>query len=150
MTRVVEVKDLTAGYLPGVNILNGTNLYADKGELIGIIGPNGAGKTTLFRMIVGEEKPEVQKRGNKKDKKRFLDKIDLMDISFCTTDPRSLAFSKKLNVLYMPNPVDESFEVLRNYENKYFIKKNDPARKSRSNESIQWFLGCYRSKSFNW
>ena len=55
-----------------------------------------------------------------KNKKRFLDKIDLMDISFCTTDPKSLNFNKKLNVYYMPNPVDESFEVLRNYENRYF------------------------------
>ena len=54
------------------------------------------------------------------NKKRFLDKINLMDISFCTTDPKSLNFSKNLNVLYMPNPVDESFEVLRNYENKFF------------------------------
>jgi len=53
MTRVVEVKDLTAGYLPGVNILNGANLYADKGELIGIIGPNGAGKSTLLKAIFG-------------------------------------------------------------------------------------------------
>ncbi len=55
-----------------------------------------------------------------KNKKRFLDKINLMDISFCTTDPKSLNFNKKFNVLYMPNPVDESFEVLKNYENKYF------------------------------
>ncbi len=27
--------------------------------IVGIIGPNGAGKTTLFRMIMGEEKPDV-------------------------------------------------------------------------------------------
>jgi len=53
MTRVVDVKDLVAGYLPGVNILNGANLYADKGELIGIIGPNGAGKSTLLKAIFG-------------------------------------------------------------------------------------------------
>ena len=51
--RVVEVKDLIAGYLPGVNILNGTNFHADKGELIGIIGPNGAGKSTLLKAIFG-------------------------------------------------------------------------------------------------
>ena len=39
-TAVVDVKDLVAGYLPGVNILNGTNLVAHQGELIGIIvGP---------------------------------------------------------------------------------------------------------------
>ena len=53
MTPVVEVKDLYAGYLPGVNILNGSNLYANKGELIGIIGPNGAGKSTLLKAIFG-------------------------------------------------------------------------------------------------
>ena len=29
------------------------NLYADKGELIGIIGPNGAGKSTLLKSIFG-------------------------------------------------------------------------------------------------
>ena len=53
MTPVVEVKNLYAGYLPGVNILNGANLYANKGELIGIIGPNGAGKSTLLKSIFG-------------------------------------------------------------------------------------------------
>jgi neutral amino acid transport system ATP-binding protein len=50
---VIETKDLLAGYLPGVNILNGTNLYANKGELIGIIGPNGAGKSTFLKAIFG-------------------------------------------------------------------------------------------------
>ena len=50
---VIEVTDLVAGYLPGVNILNGANLYAEKGELVGIIGPNGAGKSTLLKAIFG-------------------------------------------------------------------------------------------------
>jgi branched-chain amino acid transport system ATP-binding protein len=53
---VVEVKNLTAGYLPGVNILNDCNLTAAKGELIGIIGPNGAGKSTLLKSIFGQVK----------------------------------------------------------------------------------------------
>ena len=52
-TPVVEAKDLVAGYLPGVNILNGANFYADQGELVGIIGPNGAGKSTLLKAILG-------------------------------------------------------------------------------------------------
>ena len=38
---VVQADNLTAGYLPGINILNGCTLEAYKGELIGIIGPNG-------------------------------------------------------------------------------------------------------------
>ncbi|MBK5239118.1 MAG: ABC transporter ATP-binding protein, partial [Actinomycetales bacterium] len=50
---VVHVKGLTAGYLPGVNILTKANLIARKGELIGIIGPNGAGKSTLLKAIFG-------------------------------------------------------------------------------------------------
>ena len=45
--------DLTAGYLPGVNILNGCSLELFDGELVGIIGPNGAGKSTLVKAIFG-------------------------------------------------------------------------------------------------
>ncbi|MBH0053345.1 MULTISPECIES: ABC transporter ATP-binding protein [unclassified Salinibacterium] len=56
---VVHVKGLTAGYLPGVDILNDCNLVANPGELIGIIGPNGAGKSTLLKAIFGQ----VQVRG---------------------------------------------------------------------------------------
>jgi neutral amino acid transport system ATP-binding protein len=50
---VVEITDLLAGYLPGINIINGANLVARKGELVGIIGPNGAGKSTLLKAIFG-------------------------------------------------------------------------------------------------
>jgi branched-chain amino acid transport system ATP-binding protein len=53
-TPVIEVRDVHAGYLPGVNILNGCNLVANEGELIGIIGPNGAGKSTLLKSIFGQ------------------------------------------------------------------------------------------------
>ncbi len=55
-TPVVEITNLIAGYLPGVNILNGANLVANQGELIGIIGPNGAGKSTLLKSIFGQVK----------------------------------------------------------------------------------------------
>jgi ABC-type branched-subunit amino acid transport system ATPase component len=50
---LVVADDLIAGYLPGVNILNGCDLYAMKGELVGIIGPNGAGKSTLLKAMFG-------------------------------------------------------------------------------------------------
>ena len=52
-TAVIEVKDVVAGYLPGVNILNGCSLVAYPGEMIGIIGPNGAGKSTLLKAMFG-------------------------------------------------------------------------------------------------
>jgi branched-chain amino acid transport system ATP-binding protein len=50
---LVRADNLVAGYLPGVNILNGTDLYARDGELVGIIGPNGAGKSTLLKALFG-------------------------------------------------------------------------------------------------
>ena len=50
---VLEATDLVAGYLPGINILNGCNLEVFPGELIGIIGPNGAGKSTLLKALFG-------------------------------------------------------------------------------------------------
>jgi branched-chain amino acid transport system ATP-binding protein len=52
-TPVIETKGLVAGYLPGVNILNSANFFANQGELVGIIGPNGAGKSTLLKAIFG-------------------------------------------------------------------------------------------------
>ena len=54
----------------------------------------------------------------KNNKKRFLDKIQLMDHSFCTTDPKSLKLSRKYKVSYMPNPVDETLDDLTVYKNK--------------------------------
>ena len=50
---VLRADDLIAGYLPGVNILNGADLYCMPGELVGIIGPNGAGKSTLLKALFG-------------------------------------------------------------------------------------------------
>ena len=44
---------VVAGYLPGVDILNGVDLVLGDGELVGIIGPNGAGKSTLVKAIFG-------------------------------------------------------------------------------------------------
>jgi branched-chain amino acid transport system ATP-binding protein len=50
---VLRADELVAGYLPGVNILNGCDLYCKDGELVGIIGPNGAGKSTLLKALFG-------------------------------------------------------------------------------------------------
>jgi ABC-type branched-subunit amino acid transport system ATPase component len=50
---VLRADNLIAGYFPGVNILNGCDLYCQPGELVGIIGPNGAGKSTLLKALFG-------------------------------------------------------------------------------------------------
>ena len=57
------------------------------------------------------------------NKKRFLNKIDIMDASFCTTHPSVLKFDVTKPIYYIPNPVDESFEKLNNFKHKEL--KND-------------------------
>jgi branched-chain amino acid transport system ATP-binding protein len=50
---LLEAKEVVAGYIPGVDILNGCDLRLFPGELVGIIGPNGAGKSTLLKALFG-------------------------------------------------------------------------------------------------
>jgi branched-chain amino acid transport system ATP-binding protein len=50
---LIHVDQVTAGYVPGVDILNQCSLELRAGELIGIIGPNGAGKSTLLKALFG-------------------------------------------------------------------------------------------------
>ncbi len=64
---LLVAEDVTAGYLPGVNILEGCNLELYPGEFVGIIGPNGAGKSTLLKSLFGlvnVRKGEVSLRGD--------------------------------------------------------------------------------------
>ena len=40
-----------------------------------------------------------------------------MDANFCTSDPKNIKIEKNKPTYYLPNPVDISFEKLKNYEN---------------------------------
>ena len=50
---VLQVENVVAGYIPGVDILNGVSAVARDGEIVTIVGPNGAGKSTLIKAIFG-------------------------------------------------------------------------------------------------
>jgi branched-chain amino acid transport system ATP-binding protein len=54
---MLEIKNVIAGYLPDVNVLQGINIHVNQGELVCMIGPNGAGKSTVLRTISGILKP---------------------------------------------------------------------------------------------
>ena len=52
-----------------------------------------------------------------RNKSRILDKIDHMDSTFITTCPTALDFLPKNNKnFYIPNPSDDSFETLNNFD----------------------------------
>ena len=60
----------------------------------------------------------LNKRGPdfERNKSRILDKIDLMDATFMTTNPSALKFLPNNNKKYpIPNPSDKSFETLNNF-----------------------------------
>ncbi|HMG44110.1 MAG TPA: ABC transporter ATP-binding protein [Acidimicrobiales bacterium] len=50
---LLAARNVVAGYVPGVNILDGTDLELFRGELVAVIGPNGAGKSTLVKALFG-------------------------------------------------------------------------------------------------
>jgi neutral amino acid transport system ATP-binding protein len=58
---LLSVESIHAGYVPGLDILQGLNLYVNPGELIAVIGPNGAGKSTLAKCICGLVPPHTGK-----------------------------------------------------------------------------------------
>jgi branched-chain amino acid transport system ATP-binding protein len=51
--RLLVADELVAGYVPGVDILQGCTAELFAGEIVGIIGPNGAGKSTLLKAVFG-------------------------------------------------------------------------------------------------
>jgi lipopolysaccharide export system ATP-binding protein len=54
--NVLATRDLVKVY-GGRAVVNGINVNAKGGEIVGLLGPNGAGKTTTFYMIVGLVRP---------------------------------------------------------------------------------------------
>jgi len=49
----LEVRNVTAGYVPDLPILRAVSIKVKSGSVNVVIGPNGAGKSTLIKAIVG-------------------------------------------------------------------------------------------------
>jgi len=50
---ILSVERLGAGYEPGLPIVNGASIHAERGEIVALLGPNGAGKSTLVKAVAG-------------------------------------------------------------------------------------------------
>lgn len=49
----LTARNLVAGYVPGINILNGMSVDVLRGQIRCVLGPNGTGKSTLLKAIFG-------------------------------------------------------------------------------------------------
>jgi ABC-type branched-subunit amino acid transport system ATPase component len=57
---LLELTDIHAGY-NGREILTGTTLRINPGEIVALVGPNGAGKSTILKVISGFIYPKLGK-----------------------------------------------------------------------------------------
>lgn len=77
MNLVLDVRDVSFSYLPGVPTLDRVAFTVPAGSLVGLIGPNGSGKSTLIRnltdllrlqsgrvLVAGHEHDSVAARGS--------------------------------------------------------------------------------------
>lgn len=102
-THVVHAENLFAGYLPGINILNGASLIADKGELIGIIGPNGAGKSTLLKAIFGQV--------NIREGRVLLNGEDITGLKANQLVSKGVAFVPQTNNVFPSLTIEENLQM---------------------------------------
>ncbi|WP_266083305.1 ABC transporter ATP-binding protein [Haladaptatus caseinilyticus] len=58
---MIEVDNIRAGYVPGIDIINGLSATFGSNQISSIIGPNGAGKSTLLKSIYGFVNPHQGK-----------------------------------------------------------------------------------------
>ncbi len=54
-SRVLETRKLRGGYGKMI-IVDGVDIYVEKGEIVALVGPNGSGKSTLLKTIYGVAK----------------------------------------------------------------------------------------------
>ena len=58
MTAMLQLKDVTAGYVGDIDILRKVNVSVEPGAITGLIGLNGAGKSTIMKTICGFLSPK--------------------------------------------------------------------------------------------
>ncbi len=59
MKAIIEVENLSFGYVPQQTILKNISFEVIRGRFLAIAGPNGAGKTTLLNLLCGLLKPKA-------------------------------------------------------------------------------------------
>ncbi len=100
---LLAAEDLVAGYVPGVDILDGVSLVVEEGEIATVIGPNGAGKSTLIKAIFGLLRPRAGRitlRGE-----------DLTGLEPHSITRRGMSYVPQLDNVFPSLTVEENLEM---------------------------------------
>ncbi|MGH2922530.1 MAG: ABC transporter ATP-binding protein [Solirubrobacterales bacterium] len=100
---ILRTENVIAGYIPGVDILNGVDLTVNEGEIVTVIGPNGAGKSTLIKSIFGLLRPRegrVELRGE-----------DLTGLRPHLITRRGMSYVPQLDNVFQSLTVDENLQM---------------------------------------
>ena len=107
----------------GRSVVNGVNITAAAGEIVGLLGPNGAGKTTSFYMIVGLVRPNSGR------------------VIFCGSDVTNYAMYKRarLGMGYLPQE-ESIFRKMTVEQNILAILETLPLSKAERKNRCQQLL----------
>ncbi len=100
---LLVTEDLVAGYVPGVDILDGVSLVVGEGEIATVVGPNGAGKSTLIKAIFGLLRPRAGRitlRGE-----------DLTGLEPHSITRRGMSYVPQLDNVFPSLSVEENLEM---------------------------------------
>ncbi len=100
---LLVTEGLVAGYVPGVDILDGVSLVVSEGEIATVVGPNGAGKSTLIKAIFGLLRPRAGRitlRGE-----------DLTGLEPHTITRRGMSYVPQLDNVFPSLSVEENLEM---------------------------------------
>ena len=136
---VLECNGIAAGYVKGLNILNGVDLVLNPGEIVSIIGPNGAGKSTLLKAIVGIIKINAGRL--------YLNGIDKTNIPTYKIIHEGLGYVPQVNNIFPSLSLKENLEmgnrkkIEKNFSDVY---KLFPLLEKRNNEKAGNLSGGQR------
>jgi neutral amino acid transport system ATP-binding protein len=100
---LLVTEDLVAGYVPGVDILDGVSLVVGEGEIVTVVGPNGAGKSTLIKAIFGLLRPRAGRIALRGE--------DLTGLEPHSITRRGMSYVPQLDNVFPSLSVEENLEM---------------------------------------
>ncbi|WP_260580885.1 ABC-F family ATP-binding cassette domain-containing protein [Sphingopyxis sp. PET50] len=83
---VVDVEDVSAGYVPGAPVIEGLSFTITGPERVAVAGPNGSGKSTLLALLTGRLAPWAGRVGVVADHALLDQTVSLLDPALSIRD----------------------------------------------------------------